>query len=390
MGISGNILDLNYNSSLDIPSILSEWASQCVAAYYINQTSCTFAEKSIKATNPTEDIMSRITSMASTLAVSARYFAGVPTNILDLSLSILTRLGGPMDWPILDQYFTALEQDFEEYIPPQPIDENTPPSGYNENLTLSSYNTFGPPPYAQNDYLWAAVMCVDGSLENIATTDAFAGYIEGQISQNAAYGAILAYNGVYGPPLCLSWNATLNNAEIYRFAFPSSIKNKILMVAETLNSVWSYEGAFATYEYVGSQNAALLIHDGIGPGVYWDPNDCTYNEIREYLVTGVALQVEANLGILPTNGTVCKTDHSGMNNVFIQNPTVSLGLTGEQKSNLKLVLGLVLGVALPITVGMMVAYGYCNLRRKSRREAVSHIERLKNGGAITEAERGER
>ena len=328
--------------------------------------------------------------MASTLAVSARYFARVPTNILDLSLSILTRLGTPMDWPILDQYFTALEQDLEEYIPPQPIDENTPPSGYNENLTLSSYNTFGPPPYAQNDYLRAAVMCVDGSLENIATTDAFAGYIEGQISQNATYGAILAYKGVYGPTLCLSWNATLNNAEIYRFAFPSSIKNKILMVAETLNSVWSYEGAFATYEYVGSQNAALLINDAIGTGVYLDPNDCTYNEISEYLVTGVALQVQANLGILPTNGTVCKTDHSGMNNVFIQNPTASFGLTSEHKSNLKLVLGLGLGVALPIAVGVVVAYGYCNLRRKSRREAVSQIERLKNGGAITEAERGER
>jgi len=162
------------------------------------------------------------------------------------------------------------------------------------------------------------------------------------------------------------------------------------MVAETLNSVWSYEGAFATYEYVGSQNAALLINDAIGTGVYLDPNDCTYNEISEYLVTGVALQVQANLGILPTNGTVCKTDHSGMNNVFIQNPTASFGLTSEHKSNLKLVLGLGLGVALPIAVGVVVAYGYCNLRRKSRREAVSQIERLKNGGAITEAERGER
>jgi hypothetical protein len=43
-----------------------------------------------------------------------------------------------------------------------------------------------------------------------------------------------------------------------------------------------------------------------------------------------------------------------MNNVFIQYPALPLDIV-EHKSNLKLVLGLVLGLVLPATVGMIVA-----------------------------------
>jgi len=292
MGISGNILDSGYNSDLDVPSILSEWASQCVDAYNINETSCAFAAKSIKATNPAADILDRIASITSTLATSARSFEDVPANILDLSFYIIGELGDPAGWPFLDDYLSALEQDLEDYIPPspQPNEDYQPPSEYNENLTLSSYEALGTPPYGFNDYTFAGVQCVDASLENISTDDTFARYIQGQISQDTtdSYGALIAYQGAVDFAICLSWpNATLNNAESYRSAFPSSVKNKILMIAETLNSEWSYEGAFATYEFVGSQNAVWLIHDAIGDGVYYDPNDCTYNAIREYLLTGM-------------------------------------------------------------------------------------------------------
>jgi len=75
-----------------------------------------------------------------------------------------------------------------------------------------------------------------------------------------------------------------------------------------------------------------------------------------------------------------------MNNVFIQYPALPLDIV-EHKPNLKLVLGLVLGLGFPVTVGMIVAYGLWNLRRKSRRDAMSGIQRLKNGGVITESER---
>lgn len=73
--------------------------------------------------------------------------------------------------------------------------------------------------------------------------------------------------------------------------------------------------------------------------------------------------------------------------MFIQYQAVPIDQVVEHKSNSKLVLGLVLGVAFPVTVVAIVAYGFCKLRRKSRREAMSRVERLKNGGVITESAR---
>lgn len=71
--------------------------------------------------------------------------------------------------------------------------------------------------------------------------------------------------------------------------------------------------------------------------------------------------------------------------MFIQNPLVSFELIGH-KSNSKLVIGLVVGVAVPVIVGVIVAYGFWNLRRKSRRAAINRVERLKNGVVITQSE----
>jgi len=391
MGISGNILDMNYNSDLDLPTILSEWSSQCVDAYNINSTSCAFAEKSMKASNPAADILTRIGNITSALATSSRSFDNVPvSDIFDYSIDIFGLLLNREAWLFIGDVFATFEQDFEEYIPsPQPNYNYTPVPGFNENLTLSSFNTFGDPPYAFNDWLAAGVICVDGSLDNISTSDAYARYIESQISLDAtdSYGALLAYPGVQFAN-CLTWpSSTLNGAELYRSAFPSSVKNKILLIAETFNSAWSYDGAFSTYQYMGSQNAVWLTHDAIGDGVLWDPNNCTYNAIRDFLVTGMEVRNEADSGTLPANGTVCKTDHSGLNNVFIQSLGFAAPEPGSNKS--KLILGLVLGVAFPVIVGAIVAYGFYNLRRKStsRREAKSHLRRLKNDAVITESER---
>ena len=202
-----------------------------------------------------------------------------------------------------------------------------------------------------------------------------------------SYGAVMAYPGVQYAN-CLTWpNPTLNGAELYRSAFPSSVNNKILIIAETLNLAWSYEGVFSTYQYMGSQNAVWLTHDAIGDGVFWDPNNCTYTTIREFLVTGMEVRNQADLGTLPENGTVCTTDHSGLNNVFLQNPVYGPPEPGSNKS--KLILGLVLGVGFPVIVGAIVAYGFYNLRRMSasKREAKSRLERLKDDAVITESQR---
>jgi len=390
MGISGNILDMSYNSDLHFPAILSEWSSQCVNAYNINTTSCAFAEKSMKASNPAADILTRIGNITSALATSARSFDNVPSDIFGYSEDMSGLLISPEAWRYTAYLFATFEQDFEDYIPsPQPKYNFTLVPGFNENLTLSSFDTFGDPPYAFNAWLGTGVICVDGSLDNISTSDAYARYIEGQISLDAtdSYGALLAYPGVQFAS-CLAWpSSTLNGAELYRSAFPLSVKNKILLIAETLNPVWSYEGAFSTYQYMGSQNAVFFVHDAIGDGVFWDPNNCTYNTIREFLVTGMEVRNEADTGTLPANGTVCTTDHYGLNNVFMQNLGFATHEPGSNKS--KLILGLVLGVAFPLIVGAIVAYGFYNLRRKStsRRKAKSHLQRLKNEAVITESER---
>jgi len=44
-------------------------------------------------------------------------------------------------------------------------------------------------------------------------------------------------------------------------------------------------------------------------------------------------------------------------------------------------------VVLPATVGVIVAYGLWNVRRKTRTDAMNRIQRLKNGGVIRESER---
>jgi len=295
MGISGNILDWDYHSYDSVPNVLSRWASQCVDAYNINETSCSFAEKSIKTADPATDILSRIQSITANFANNAQSgqaFETITNNILDFSYLIDGTLSNPAGWSFLGSYLSLIEEAFENDLPPQPPQEDfQEPSGYNENLTLSSYESLGGPPYSLNPNSESTLICVDGSLENISTDDTFARYLAGQISQNASgwYSVLMAYPSV-NYAICLSWpNATVNNAEIFRSPFPSSVNNKILMVVETLNTGWSYQGALSTYEYIGRQNAVWLTHDAIGDGVSWDPNNCTYNAIRQFLLTGITL-----------------------------------------------------------------------------------------------------
>ena len=289
--MSGNILDWDYNSYEDLPNILSQWASQCVAAYNINETSCSFAEKSIKAADPATDILSRIQSITANFANNAQSgqsFENMGNNILYFSNLIEDSLFDPAGWSFLGSYLSLIEDAFENDPPPQPsLEDFQEPSGYNENLTLSSYESLGSPPYSFNPTSDQGLICVDGSLENISTDDTFARYLAGLISQNAWYSVLMAYPSVY-LAICLSWpNATVNNAEIFRSPFPSSVNNKILMVVETLSTGWSYQGALSTYEYIGGKNAVWLTHDAIGDGVYWDPNNCTYNAIRQFLLAGI-------------------------------------------------------------------------------------------------------
>ena len=172
MGISGNILDSNYNQDLDIPNILSEFISQCVASYSINSTACPLAQGSINTTNPADDIISRINAIVKSLSNGAT-LALENYSILDYSSMLPANLATPPSWPYLAEFYILLEDAIAGRSPVASTDNenemDTGPMVYNENLTLSSYDQFGPPPYEYNDDIYNAVTCIDGSLENIAT-----------------------------------------------------------------------------------------------------------------------------------------------------------------------------------------------------------------------------
>src|SRR5271163_4782184 len=282
MGITGNIIDMEFNELLDLSNVVSEWATQCVDAYNLNQTSCPFAKDSMDKLDPTADILSRINAIQN--ALSQRQLSN-STSILTYSNSLPFSLDNPNGWANLASTFATMEQQIaNDYtVPPSPQEsqpDQTPV--YNDNLTLYSYEVLGDPPYANNYFQYYFIVCADGSLEEISTLSQFANYVEGQISQDATR----AYANVEDS-VCVNWpNLTGYNVENYRSAFPSSINNKILMIGETLNSLESYEGGFATYEYVGGQNAVWLIHDAIGDGIYSDPNNCTNDAIRQFYLTG--------------------------------------------------------------------------------------------------------
>jgi hypothetical protein len=62
---------------------------------------------------------------------------------------------------------------------------------------------------------------------------------------------------------------------------------------------------------------------------------------------------------LPQNGTVCYTDHSGMNNIFIQQFSDEDGSTSKRG----LELGLGLGLGLILLVSSIIVFGYWRIRK---------------------------
>lgn len=81
-------------------------------------------------------------------------------------------------------------------------------------------------------------------------------------------------------------------------------------------------------------------------------------------------------GTLPQNGTVCTTDHSGSNNIFLTTAALShpsLGNTGSgatgaaqggTPSSVKVGLGVGLGLGLPLTLAALIFLKVRNDRRK--------------------------
>ena len=151
----------------------------------------------------------------------------------------------------------------------------------------------------------------------------------------------------------------------------------------------SYSGTVATYQYIGSDNAVFLTHDGIGSGIYTDPNNCTYDAIRQFFLTGKKLaRIELTLlGTLPEDGTKCTTDHTGPNNVFLLYPFTGHLLTPSNGNGHKLLIGLGLGLGFPLLVLSIIALGLWNLRKKSNKWGIPQLQRSARRDAMIRLKR---
>jgi hypothetical protein len=303
MGVSGNLLDSLYNSNIGIPYALSDWISQCVASYNYNETACIFASKSMNTSNPANDIQYRINKITSAISISEipdnLFFGGYFSNLIEYTENLRDWLSQAELWTDLAQTLLTMEDIFDgnlhpmtAMVPPVNIGGGSnEPQPVNENLTLASYEAWGSPPNVDNGQIGVGMVCMDANYQGILTEMEHVKYFERQVSEDP----LIAIPYLQKAALCLTWpNVTPYNLEHYRSPFPSSIRNKIVMISMPMNPKWSYEGAFSTYEYVGSQNAVWLIHDALGYGFADDPNICTFNAISQFFLTGKPLSTWSN------------------------------------------------------------------------------------------------
>ena len=124
--------------------------------------------------------------------------------------------------------------------------------------------------------------CYDHSYQGIDNPTDFVNYLSEQLAENPFIG----YYGL-GAATCLSWpNLTNQDVERYEGPFPKQTKNKLLVVGVTNDPICSFPGAVTTYEFMGPNNAAFLIHDAFGFGSNVQPNNCTMGAMKAYLVNG--------------------------------------------------------------------------------------------------------
>ena len=104
----------------------------------------------------------------------------------------------------------------------------------------------------------------------------------------------------------------------------------ILVIGITNDAATAFPGALATYEYIGSDNAALLIHDSFGATSLDSINNCTNTIITAYFTQGINHhQKSLTVRVLPESGVTCRTDLAGLNNPLISGWS---GDNGERKS----------------------------------------------------------
>lgn len=77
------------------------------------------------------------------------------------------------------------------------------------------------------------------------------------------------------------------------------------------------------------------------------------------------------VGVLPPNGTVCKTDYKGTNNMFIHtsvNTSSTEVAVGNSQKSLNWGLGLGFGIGIPLLLGLCLVLRILYTRRRQKAE----------------------
>jgi hypothetical protein len=362
-GLSGNSLDFAYESSADIHSGLDQFAQTCIAAAQMNSDACPFATKSMKTSNPSNDIVNRIDDIVAkfTQMRAVNDTQGMAYDLLFVNEDIATYISNPDAWYNFATYLVTAEDLVQNQSSSSSRVKRA--SGATSSLTYASYNWTHFETGGFNDFHQIASMCLDNSYNTISTQSAFISYLDEFISEDTLRG----YNpNMFMTAACLSWpNLTNADIEKYNDTFPN-LTNRILLVAPMYGAMASLAGISNTYNFVGSENANILLHDGFGDGYNSDPNNCTVNAITQFYLEAIYSSSQLIKGTLPPNGTTCTTDHTGENNPIYAGYLASLPPTNSNH-NIKLALGLGLGIGLPVLIGLAVFLWYWFFVRKEKK-----------------------
>jgi hypothetical protein len=280
MGMSGNALDYSYRSFDQVPRLLQEFAILCVDAANVNPKYCPLASASMKLSDPASDIVIRINNIVTSLSQKAGYVNTAPKTdgrqlfTLDaLVNNVYLAFWNPASFPNFAQYLLEAEMSIKKS---RTAKRSLSDLDFLNQARRDSLAGFG------NPFAGDARSCTDQGIDN--PTD-FIKYYSGQLAKNP----LVAYYGWTAAP-CLSWpNLTNFDVERYRQPFPTTVKNKLLVIGLTGDPVCSFTGVVATYNYIGHSNAAFLTHDAFGIGSLSQPNNCTTAAIKAYLVDGKLL-----------------------------------------------------------------------------------------------------
>jgi len=359
---------------------LSDFAAQCVASTTNSTKYCPLAINSLNTTNPALDLLTRINNILGNLT-SKSYKdpqSGSTVSYMSLAWTIRNGLMSVESFPMLAQAFLDAETLIHNHLPTNNIDEqaeiddinNTPvfddaaEGGNVSTISTSTWNKDDPLTGSGNAFVFPAVTCLDTNYNGIDNLTSFVDYVYKIVQENPLQG----YFGVSAGS-CLSWpNLTSYDVEkVTADNFPTKLANKVLVIGVTDDPVTPYPGALTTYEMLGEDNAAFLVHEAFGHCSTADPNNCTWLALQNYFTNGPQYPEGCRLmvGTLPVNGSVCSTDNSGTNNLFVANyKDVTGASNGGTSDALALGLGIGLGLGIPLLTGLIVLVWWGVKRRR--------------------------